>query len=238
MERRKRLGRQMMTKIYTRKGNVAGSSGYGDYGFGTIETLPNLPHREKAQRILETLANDPGIQACMAKHNWKVGALAELYPEGKVGESEVCVMGLNQNKGMRILLRVRTDDLRGFRKMLSVRKVLFHELAHNVHSEHNGKFFQLMRQIEAECNSLDWTKGAGLTDMSNEDGGTYEGGTFRLGGDKSQAALTNNLSTRELAAQAALRRMTLEEEEIQNNCGCGQKSLFLPPNEDNSMDQT
>ena len=216
---------------------VVGSANDADYGFGTIETLPNLPQREQAQRILETLANDPGIRACMAKHKWKVGSLAELYPEGKVGESQVCVMGLNQNKGMRILLRVRTDDLQGFRKMLSIRKVLFHELAHNVHSEHDGKFFQLMRQIEAECNSMDWTQGAGLTDGSTDHGADhdYKGGIFRLGGNESQAS---GLSHRELAAQAAMKRMTVEEEEIQNNCGCGRKDLFLPPKKDDPMDQS
>jgi hypothetical protein len=49
--------------------------------------------------ILTTLANDPGILACMNLHKWKVGSLAEPYPEGKVGESAVCVMGLNKNKG-------------------------------------------------------------------------------------------------------------------------------------------
>lgn len=159
MERRKQLGVQMMQKASRNNGGAINTSSSDSYGFGSIETLPNLPRQEEARRILETLANDPGIRACMAKHKWKVGALAELYPEGKVGESEVCVMGLNQNKGMRILLRLRTDDLQGFRKILSIRKVLFHELAHNVHSEHDGKFFQLMRQIEAECNEMDWTQG-------------------------------------------------------------------------------
>lgn len=247
MEQRKRLGRQVMRETAARNHTVAGgtaSSSANNYGFGTIETLPNLPQREQAQRILETLANEPGIRACMAKHKWKVGSLAELYPEGKVGQSqEGCVMGLNQNKGSRILLRVRTDDLKGFRKMLSIRKVLFHELAHNVHSEHDGKFFQLMRQIEAECNSLDWTRGAGLSDISGDQGdGMYKGGTFRLGGDddKSQSSTpTDDFSRRELAAQAAMRRMTTEEQEIQNSCGCGRKDLFLPPKRDgDSMDQS
>lgn len=72
-------------------------------------------------------------------------------------------MGLNKNKGQQILLRIRTDDRKGFRKMLSIRQVLFYELAHNEHSEYNGEFFKLMRQIERECNELDWTQGAGLT---------------------------------------------------------------------------
>ena len=233
MERRKQAGRRMMKKV-ARQAGSSSAAATGDCGFGGIETLPNLPKRDEAQRILERLANDPGVLACMAKHKWKVGSLAELYPEGKVGESEVCVMGLNQNKGMRILLRIRTDDLKGFRKIASIRKVLFHELAHNVHSEHDGKFFQLMRQVEAECNEMDWTRGAGLVGIDEESPATlFEGGAFRLGGNSETGAL----SRRELVAQAALQRMTEEEQEIENNCGCGHKNLFLPPEEkDEPMD--
>ena len=52
--------------------------------------------------------------------------LKELYPDGKVGETDECVMGLNKNNGEEILLRIRTDDLKGFRKMESVLNVLYH----------------------------------------------------------------------------------------------------------------
>lgn len=210
--RRQRLAQNLMNK---------GRSTAPKYGFGRIETLPMLPEQETAKKILTTLANDPGILACMAKHKWNVGSLAELYPEGKVGQSDVCVMGLNKNKGQQILLRVRTDDLKGFRKMLSIRKVLFHELSHNVHSEHNEEFFQLMRQIERECNELDWTGGAGLSAMNGDDkvsSALYSGGSDRLGGSESSQI---NTPVRELAARAAMMRLTAEEEEIQEHCGCG-----------------
>lgn len=64
----------------------------------------------------------------MQKYKWTVGCLCEMYPEGYVGVSDVCVMGLNENKGQKILLRLRTDDLKGFRKILSIRKVRFFQL--------------------------------------------------------------------------------------------------------------
>lgn len=105
--------------------------------FKRIETLPMLPERHVATKILTDLANDPGIKECMRRRNWEVGCLAEMYPEGKVGVSDVCVMGLNKNKGETIYIRLRTDDLSGFRKPLSIRKVLFHELTHNEISDHN-----------------------------------------------------------------------------------------------------
>jgi hypothetical protein len=233
-EQRQRLGRYMMQK----SGRARGVN-EETYGFGTIETLPNLPNQNQARDILTTLANDPGILACMAQHKWKVGSLAELYPEGKVGESAVCVMGLNKNKGQQILLRIRTDDLSGFRKILTIRKVLYHELAHNVHSAHDGKFFQLNRQVEKECTSLDWTNGAGLSSAGNVSdpaaGTLYTAGAYRLGGgdgdgagENSPSTSTDRASMRELAARAALMRLTAEEEEMQQNCGCGRQDLFLP----------
>jgi hypothetical protein len=52
--------------------------------------------------------------------------------EGRVGVSEVCILGYNVNKGQEISLRLRTDDYAGFRKYLAIRKTLVHELTHNV----------------------------------------------------------------------------------------------------------
>jgi hypothetical protein len=42
------------------------------------------------------------------------------------------VLGYNVNRGQEISLRLRTDDLRGFRKYLRIRETLVHELAHMV----------------------------------------------------------------------------------------------------------
>ena len=120
------------------------------YGFQAIEVLPGLPDQDRARAILEELAEDPGVLHVMAMFKWSVGALCELYPEGYVGFSDVCVMGLNQNKGQKILLRLRTDDLQGWRKTLSIKKVLYHELAHNEHGDHDDDFYRLMRRIEKE----------------------------------------------------------------------------------------
>jgi hypothetical protein len=127
-----------------------------NHGFDNIAVLEGLPQSDKARAILEELSEDPGVLAVMEKHRWNVGTLCEMYPEGYVGVSDVCVMGLNENKGQRILLRLRTDDLKGFRKILSIRAVLFHELAHNEHGDHDDKFYMLMRQIEREVKELDW----------------------------------------------------------------------------------
>lgn len=227
MVERQRLGRRLLQEsdhASRRKEDASQST----YGFDKIEVLPNLPDEAEAREILRTLANDPGVKSCMAKHKWRVGSLAELYPEGKVGETDVCVMGLNRNKGQQILLRIRTDDLKGFRKMLSIREVLYHELAHNVHSEHDGDFFQLMRQIKQECLEMDWTQGQGTSApvyIESLDGSSQNGKARRLGGETEYQECT---SSRDLARRAAIRRLAeaqgrreIGAERTDGNCACG-----------------
>jgi hypothetical protein len=132
-----------------------------EYGFMTVEALPEFEDGEVAEKMLWELANNPGVQKVMEKHRWKVPVLKEMYPEGKVGISDVCLMGLNKNKGQEILLRIRTDDLKGFRKIESVFDVLYHELAHNEISPHNNAFKALNSQIKQEAHELDWTRTKG-----------------------------------------------------------------------------
>lgn len=208
--------------------------------FGGIQTLEGLPFRDKAREILLELANDTGIIAIMNKHDFHVGALAELFPEGEVGISEVCVLGLNENKGQRILLRLRTDDLAGFRHIHVIKKTLIHELTHNVWGDHDQNFYMLMRQLEKECVELDWTKSKGNRTDGNS-GSTYSSsnviqymteqkpknqliqdtGPRVLGtGDDDEESdnVWRALPASYLASQAAIMRLTREEQEIEDAC--------------------
>uniref|UniRef100_A0A8R7R298 WLM domain-containing protein n=1 Tax=Triticum urartu TaxID=4572 RepID=A0A8R7R298_TRIUA len=110
---------------------------------------------------MHMLACDPGIIAIMNKHRWQVGIMTEMAPVGYVGVSPKCIIGFNKNMGEEIPLRLRTDDLKGFRKYESIKKTLLHELAHKVHSEHDAHFFALNKQLNEEAASLDWTKSSG-----------------------------------------------------------------------------
>jgi len=96
------------------------------YTFGSIQVLPQFHEQDKARAVLERLKNDKGILGIMKLHKWQVGSLIELSP------AEKTILGYNRNKGELIALRLRTDDLEGFRHYDAVRKVLLHELAHNV----------------------------------------------------------------------------------------------------------
>lgn len=133
-------------------------------------------------------------------------------------------VGLNENKGQRIFLRLRTDDLLGWRKALSVRKVLFHELAHNVHAAHDQPFHLLMRSIERDVNAFNSSGRAvgGALHLPAEGGGMpgglFEGGSGRLGG---RGAST---SAQVMAGLAAIQRLSKEEQAIDDACGSGRQS--------------
>ncbi len=89
-----------------------------------------------------------------------MGKLTEMPPEGKVGVSPVCILGVNINSGQEISLRLRTDDLRGFRRYDRIRETLIHELAHMVFSEHDNNFKELNSQLLRKAAAQDWTRSA------------------------------------------------------------------------------
>eukprot|EP00607_Mallomonas_marina_P002429 CAMPEP_0182428444 /NCGR_PEP_ID=MMETSP1167-20130531/23036_1 /TAXON_ID=2988 /ORGANISM="Mallomonas Sp, Strain CCMP3275" /LENGTH=497 /DNA_ID=CAMNT_0024611375 /DNA_START=322 /DNA_END=1812 /DNA_ORIENTATION=+ len=202
------------------------------YRFMSIQTLP-LPNQNIAHNMLSSIANDPGFKAVLNKNKWNVGALCELYPEGYVGVSDVCLMGLNEGKGQRILLRLRTDDLQGFRKPLSIRKILCHELAHNVYPNHDNNFYQLLRQIEKDVIELDWRTSRGHAVDSSvrihrpEEQTSSEHRVplpVRLGSAAKESDGGEGghrlLPARVAAGQAAVLRLSDEEKELEKGCGC------------------
>ena len=103
------------------------------YTFHRIEPLPHLPNPESARSLLTKLANDPAIRHVMRKHQFAVGVLTELAPH-----EQPHLLGLNVNAGQAIKLRLRTDRYDGFRTYKEVRRVLCHELTHNVWGDHDN----------------------------------------------------------------------------------------------------
>ena len=81
--------------------------------------------------LLDRLANDPAIQHIIQEQKFVVGRLTELAPHEHPN-----LLGLNKNAGEVILLRLRTDAY-GFRLYADIRRVLCHELTHNVWGDHD-----------------------------------------------------------------------------------------------------
>ncbi|KAJ1654237.1 hypothetical protein GGF44_005579 [Coemansia sp. RSA 1694] len=194
-----------------------------EHTFHSFETLPGLLLQAQALAMLRRLARDVGVRQIMSKRKYSVGVLRELHP------NERTILGYNRNRGQVIALRLRTDDLDGFRDYDAVRKVLMHELAHMVWDEHDDRFHSLNREHCQELEDLDWTR-RGQTvsgsapssgprfqqptaddDMGHVDGGALTSSGFVLGGTAPQLPPDSSTeealqSRRDLAFEAWQRR--------------------------------
>ena len=114
------------------------------------------PHAFHAMQLLEKLATDPGIVAIMKERELVVGTLGELDPiddrlmKKKEENSGGCVLGYNTNHGLRIDIKLRSNDLSGFRSYPELASTLIHELSHNWVGEHNLLFWSNFAQMRAE----------------------------------------------------------------------------------------
>lgn len=191
-----------------------------EHTFLTVRPLAGLPHPERSLALLHRLRDDPGIRATMRKHAFSVGLLTEMEPLSNTSsthEGTTRLLGLNRNRGEVIELRLRTDAHDGYRDYRTIRNTLCHELAHNVHSDHDRNFWDLCHQIEREVDLLGggramadgqtYAPARGEDGMDDEDyppdHGGWEGGEFVLGGVRS----VQGMSRRDILAQAATERM-------------------------------
>ena len=115
----------------------------------------STPHAFEARRLLERLATDPGIVAILQSRELVVGTLGEMDPIDdrlmqKKQQEGACLLGYNTNHGMRIDVKLRTDDLAGFRPYNELASTLIHELSHNWCGEHDVVFWTNYGQMRVE----------------------------------------------------------------------------------------
>ncbi|KAK7404059.1 hypothetical protein QQX98_010180 [Neonectria punicea] len=85
----------------------------------------------------------------MRARNWKVGELAEFFPD------QANLLGLNVDRGRKICLRLRhPGDRSQFLPIESVIDTMLHELAHIVQGPHDAKFHALWDQLRDEHQGL------------------------------------------------------------------------------------
>ncbi|KAJ2746099.1 hypothetical protein GGI20_001651 [Coemansia sp. BCRC 34301] len=149
---RREEGRANYAKYQTTVSQTRDPLETSEYTFHSFETLPGLLLQAQALGMLRRLARDVGVRQIMNKRKYSVGVLRELHP------NERTILGYNRNRGEVIALRLRTDDLDGFRDYEAVRNVLMHELAHMVWDEHDDRFHSLNRTHCQELEDLDWTR--------------------------------------------------------------------------------
>ena len=208
--------RNGLTELSTRRKRSQGTmlhtpppqARFNSYQSWTPHELKLHPPPSEALSLLYSLAADPGIVAVMKEKEWTVGMLSEMPPAGKVGISPVCILGLNVNGGQEIQLRLRTDDLKGFRKYRAIRDTLCHELAHNVFGEHNSSFKALNSEIKERVEDVNGSKRVltndlgGMFDLSNQSHWSFLGDEEETGhGQRRLMDETSRLSGRPLGGK-------------------------------------
>lgn len=217
LERQKYMQKHARTPAYTPPKPVTSSV---KYTFQKLVPLDVLPFPGKSLDFLRRLRDDKGVQAIMDKYKWSVGILTELDPATNTTHASR-LLGRNRNAGQMIELRLRTDDYQGWCNYKEVRKVLCHELAHNVYGEHDRNFWDLCNTLEKQVVDLDpyghsgrrigqdVYEGPGLWDDDEgehlegdvDDGGWY-GSTNILGNTESTSS-TDNESMQNKSFRAA-----------------------------------
>ncbi|KAG8835590.1 hypothetical protein FRC17_002182 [Serendipita sp. 399] len=197
------------------------------YRFHRIEPLRHMPEPSKAEALLKRLSEDQAIQHVMEKHKFSVGLLTELAPH-----EHPELLGLNKNAGESIHLRLRTDRMDGFRLYSEVRRVLCHELTHNVWGDHDDNFKALNSRLNREVaeferqlrESTHTLMGSGpvYTPTNAESEMMAEATSHVLGGGSSLPGDNATLTPAERRArvlEATLKRLQAEEQHIEDMCG-------------------
>jgi hypothetical protein len=125
-----------------------------DASFGTRPTT-STPHAFEARRLLDRLATDPGVVQVLVSRELVVGCLGEMDPIDdrlmqKKKQEGACLLGYNTNHGLRIDVKLRTDDLSGFRPYDELASTLIHEISHNWVSEHDVLFWTNFGHMRVE----------------------------------------------------------------------------------------
>ncbi|KAG9235589.1 zinc ion binding protein-like protein [Amylocarpus encephaloides] len=109
--------------------------------------LKNLSREKEALHSLTKIASL--VKPIMRARNFKVGVLAEFYPD------QQNLLGVNHDRGQKICLRLRyPGDVNQFLPLEQVVDTMLHELAHNVHGPHNQAFHALWDQERKEYEAL------------------------------------------------------------------------------------
>ncbi|KAF7971404.1 hypothetical protein HWV62_21250 [Athelia sp. TMB] len=200
----------------------------------TITHLKDRPKSDQALPMLRRIASL--VKPIMRKHRWTLPVLAEFFPESPN------LIGLNVNRGQKILLRLRPAHAPDtFYEERDVIGTMLHELTHNVHGPHDEKFYKFLSGLEDEYDALQrsgysgegfFSKGhrvgAGVShdlpphiarakalaaaEKRRRIGGLSSGGRS-VGGSVTRSGM----SARQLAAEAAERRSHDEK-----GCGSGE----------------
>ncbi|KAF8347977.1 WLM-domain-containing protein [Amanita rubescens] len=215
--------RALKPQVKVRSTGPPPSQSYTNYRFHELVPLSHLPNPSSALALLTKLSEDPAIRRIMQKHQLSVGVLTELAPH-----EHPELLGLNVNAGQSIKLRLRTDRYDGFRTYREVRRVLCHELTHNVWGDHDENFKELNSKLNREVAEFELAEGNGTRRLNGE-GDVYipspeleaDTHTHVLGGNDVGSLVESAEERRQRILSATMNRLRKQEEELEQQCGTG-----------------
>merc|ERR1719162_1605664 len=92
----------------------------------------------------------------MKSRRFKVLVFTEMSPAeaqdrmAQRGTPNMDLLGYNQNSGEKIVLKLRTDNTKGFRPYHVLINTLIHEMTHNVWGPHDDKFWKFFGELKAQ----------------------------------------------------------------------------------------
>ena len=185
------------------------------------------PEYDGIMTRLRKLSTDPAILHVCQIHCFQIGVLTELLPHENPN-----LLGLNENMGQRISLRLRTDNYAGLINYREVRRVLLHELAHNKINDHPVEFKILNSELNAQVEAYERKVKEGthrLSEMdvyvppeetSGQDSIEETAHVLGGGGAASEPLDEDNLQAkRQRVLMATMRRLEKSEAEIEKGCG-------------------
>ncbi|KAF5373334.1 hypothetical protein D9615_007380 [Tricholomella constricta] len=223
--KRERILRERALKPSTKlRSTSTSNSAVLNFRFHQLTPLSHLSNQGGALALLTKLAEDPAIQHIMRTHQFSVGVLTELAPH-----EHPELLGLNVNAGQAIKLRLRTDSYDGFRLYKDVRRVLCHELTHNVWGDHDNNFKELNSKLNREVVEFERAAAQG-THYLHGGGDFYEPSSeleaeaqvHILGaGDTSFSSAVDESreERRRRVLDATMARLRKEDEELEKSCG-------------------
>ncbi|ETI25829.1 hypothetical protein G647_02606 [Cladophialophora carrionii CBS 160.54] len=112
-----------------------------------FQHLTSKARPNEALNVLKRVASL--VKPIMRVRGWRVGVLAEFYPD------EHALLGLNTNRGEAIHLRLRyPSDDRQFLPFENIVDTMLHELSHIVHGPHDQAFHALWDKLRDEHEAL------------------------------------------------------------------------------------
>lgn len=112
-----------------------------------LSVLKRQENNENAYALLYEVAKH--VAPILYECNLKVGMLCEMYPKNSN------LLGLNINRGQKILLRLRYSYNRNsFLPISDLIGTMLHELAHNLHGPHDARFYNYLNHLNSRFDSL------------------------------------------------------------------------------------